>query len=107
MLEFGCKWTWEYFFTGLAGSFVATVILPGSYTTIPYLRRCKAGELSLHWGALARLLVGGIAGCVVDCNPRNAFFGGFFSWHFFRWLSEDGWRVIEQRIKALFGKKGD
>jgi hypothetical protein len=57
------------------------------------------GERRIKWGALARLVVAAIIGCVVDTNARNAFFGGFFSWHACRWLSEDGWKYILKRIK--------
>lgn len=96
--ELGCKWTLEYFMTGLAGGLVAVLILPGCYTTLPYIEKVD-GECRLKWGFVARLVVAAIAGCVVDTNIRNAFFGGFFSWHAFRWLSEDGWNYIVKLIK--------
>lgn len=98
----GCKWTVEYFVTGLLGAWVAVLILPGSYTTLPRFIKLDDGERRISWGAVARLIVGGITGCIVDTNTRNAFFGGFFSWHAFRWLSEDGWRIIVAQLRAAF-----
>jgi hypothetical protein len=99
--ELGCKWTLEYVLSGLAGGLVAVLILPGCYTTLPRLEWVD-GECRIRWGAVARLVVAAIIGCVVDCSPRNAFFGGFFSWHACRWLSEDGWNHLVKLIK-----KGD
>ncbi len=98
-MPLGCKWTVEYFLTGCAGGLVAVLILPGAYMTMPCLRKVK-GEYRVYLGALARVVVAGIGGCVVDCNPRNAFFGGFFAWHAFRWLGEDGWQYVLPRLKA-------
>lgn len=94
----GCKWTVEYALSGIAGAIVATLILPGSYLTLPCCRKNDNGEIHFHLGALARIIVGGIIGCVVDCTSRNAFFGGFFSWHIARWLSEDGWKWIHRQL---------
>ncbi|MCE5200852.1 MAG: hypothetical protein ABFD54_05975 [Armatimonadota bacterium] len=100
---FGCKWTFEYFATGLVGGLVATLILPGSYTTLPRLENVE-GEVRLYWGVFARLIAAGVFGCIVDCNNRNAFFGGFFSWHVLRWMSEEGWILLKTRLKAWFSK---
>lgn len=99
--ELGCKFTWEYFLTGLLGSLVAVLVLPGCYTALPRFERVN-GELRFKWGALARLVVGGIFGCVVDCNTRNAFFGGFFSWHICRWATGEGWQYIKKRLLGAF-----
>lgn len=93
----GCKFTVEYFITGFLGGVVAILILPGSCMTMPRIER-KNGAWTITWGDIAKLIVAGIAGCVVDCNPRNAFFGGFFSWHAFRWLSEEGFQMIKSII---------
>ena len=99
--QLGCKWTAEYLLTGLAGGLLATLILPGSYMTLPAFKHVD-GELRLYWGALARLIAAAVVGCIVDTNPRNAFFGGFFSWHVLRWLSQDGWAILKSKISALF-----
>jgi len=106
----GCKFTLANFLVGALGGLVALLVLPGSYTTLPRLFRNKRRELQMNWNALARLIVSGIGGCVVDCNSRNTFFGGFFSWHVFTWLSEDGWSILRGRlldlVKYLCGKRG-
>ena len=101
--ELGCKWTAEYFFTGCLGGIAAVLSLPGSYMVMPCFRRMD-GEMRFCFGALAWILVAGIAGCVVDCNPRNAFFGGFFARHFFRWLGDDGWKCVRSHIERLINK---
>ena len=102
--ELGCRWTVEYCLSGCAGGLVAVIILPGSYMTLPCVKRVD-GELRFCFGALARIVVAGIAGCVVDCNLRNAFFGGFFAWHAFRWLGDDGWKWLKGRLeKVVCGK---
>lgn len=100
MFVLGCKFTWDYFLIGAAGSLVAVLVLPGSYMTLPCIKRVD-GELRICWGALARIIVGGIVGCVVDCNGRNVFFGGFFSWHMLRWLSEDGWNILREKLRLI------
>jgi hypothetical protein len=99
--EVGCKWTVEYFLTGCAGGLVAVLILPGSYTTIPRLWRIR-GETRLVWGALARVVVAGIGGCVVDCSNRNAFFAGFFAWHVFTWCGTEGWAALRDKLRKLW-----
>ena len=97
--ELGCEWTADYFMTGCLGGIVAVLILPGSYLTLPCFRKVD-GEWRFCPGAFARILVAGIAGCVVDCTSRNAFFGGFFAWHAFRWMGEDGWKWIRSQLDA-------
>lgn len=97
------KWSWEFFWWGVAGSFIAVVVLPGCYTTLPSLKK-EDGNLNIHWGALGRLLAGGIAGCLADRNGVNACFGGFFSWHVFTWASVEGWKYLQTRLKAFFTK---
>ena len=101
--EFGCKWTLEYFLTGCLGGIAAVLSLPGGYMVLPCFKRVD-GELRFCFGALAWVLVAGIFGCVVDCNARNAFFGGFFARHFFRWLGDDGWKWLESRLKKAICK---
>lgn len=103
MITLGCRWTIEYLLTGLAGGIVAVLILPGCYVSLPRIRR-ENDEVRVYGGAVARLIVAAIAGCIVDCNVRNAFFGGFFSWHAFRWLSEDGWKYIRRRLQPQKGE---
>jgi hypothetical protein len=98
----GCKWTVDYFLTGCAGGLVAVLILPGTYLTLPSFRKVN-GDWRFYLGALARIGVAGIAGCVMDCNNRNSFFGGFFAWHGFRFLADDGWRWLRTRLRKLFG----
>lgn len=106
MFILGCKWTVEYFLTGCAGGFVALVILPGCYIVMPSVRKHE-DEVRVYLGALARVIVAGIAGCVVDCSSRNAFFAGFFAWHVFKWLESQGWRELRARLLAMVKSGGD
>jgi len=85
---------------------VALVILPGCYMVMPRVSRHE-GEVRLYLGAVARIAVSGIAGCLVDCHARNAFFGGFFAWHVFRWLESQGWKELQSRISAILKSKHD
>ncbi len=107
MFTLGCEFTLHNFLIGILGGLVATLVLPGCYTTVPRLIRMNDGELRFYWGAVGRIVVAGIGGCVVDCNCRNTFFGGFFAWHTFGWLAEAGWSAIKHKLQILFGKKGD
>lgn len=100
MFEFGCKWTLDYFLTGCAGGLVAVLILPGGYLAMPRFRTVD-GELRICLGAFARVIVAGIAGCVVDCSSRNAFFAGFFAWHAFRWFGDDGWKWLRAKLERM------
>lgn len=102
--ELGCKWTWEYLGSGFLGGVVAIMILPGGYASLPKYMIVD-GEKRIYWGVIGRLVVAAIAGCVVDCNPRNAFFGGFFSWHAFRWMSQEGWNLVREGLTRMFGAK--
>ena len=99
--ELGCKFTVENFLIGALGGIVAVLVLPGSYMTLPRMIRLEDGEQRVCWGAFARIIVAGIGGCVVDCNQRNTFFGGFFSWHMFRWAADDGWKMVSGELKRL------
>ena len=101
MFHLGCQFTLQNFLVGMAGGLVATLVMPGCYTTIPRLMRLEDGELRFYWGALGRLIVAGIGGCVVDCNSRNTFFGGFFSWHTFGWLAEEGWKTLKTYLQKI------
>lgn len=103
MITLGCQWTIEYALSGIAGAIVATLILPGSFFTLPCCKRGENGDLQFHFGAIARIIVGGILGCVVDCSSRNAFFAGFFSWHLARWLGDDGWRWLHAKLNHAIG----
>jgi len=98
--ELGCRFTIEYFGTGCMGGLVAVLILPGSYITLPAIRKV-GNELRVYWGVFARIFVAGVAGCVVDCSTRNAFFGGFFAWHAFRWIESQGWKDLQSRLEML------
>jgi len=103
LFTLGCKFTWEYFLIGCAGGLVATLILPGCYLSMPQYR-LEGGDKRVYAGFVARLIVAGIIGCVVDCNQRNVFFGGFFSWHACRWLADDGWKWLEAKLKNVICK---
>lgn len=99
--EFGCKFTVFYFTMGMLGSLMAVWALPGSYTALPYVRKVK-GQWLIHWAVAARLLSGGIMGCVADRNGVNALFAGFFCWHVLKWLSEEGWKHMQSRLDSFF-----
>lgn len=101
IIEFGCQFTWPYLVFGFLGGLVALLTKPGAYLMAPYKERVK-GRVRIHLGTAGRLIVAAIMGCVVDCNNRNAFFGGFFSWHMCRWLSEDGWNHLRTAAEMLF-----
>jgi hypothetical protein len=108
-IQLGCQFTLFYFTMGFLGSLIAVWVLPGCYTELPSI--CKVrGKWRIQWAVLARLLTGGIFGCIADRNGVNAFFAGFFCWHVFKWLSEKGWEHLESRLNAfwqsLTGKKG-
>lgn len=104
-IRFGCEFTPYNFLIGMIGGLVAVLILPGCYTTIPWFTRGENDEIIFHWGALGRLVVAGIAGCVLDCNTRNTFFGGFFGWHLFRWAGNEGWQSIKARLRSFLEAK--
>ena len=99
-LELGCQFTPFYFAIGSIGSLIAVLVLPGCYTTLPSICKVK-GEWRLRWAVAGRLFAGGVAGCIADHNGVNALFAGFFCWHLFKWLSEEGWRSFECRLKAF------
>ena len=84
--ELGCKFTLEYFLIGTLGGLVSA--------GVSYIQTCDTGKRPSWWFFGFRVLISGIGGCVVDCNNRNVFFGGFFAWHFFRFLEEDAPNII-------------
>lgn len=97
-IKLGCQFNWLYFGIGTIGGVAATLTLPGCYATLPSIKTVN-GEKRIYWGVFARLIVAGIAGCVADCNNTNSFFAGFFSWHIFRFLHEEGWIWLKTALK--------
>lgn len=107
--ELGCKFTVFYFSMGALGSLIAVLVLPGCYTEIPRITKVR-GQWRIEWAVLGRLVAGGVLGCIADRNGVNAFFAGFFAWHFFKWLSEEGWKALQRRLETylsnMLGPKG-
>ena len=104
LFELGCKFTLQYFLIGCIGGLAAVMTLPGSYIIWPRIQKV-GDEKRIYLGFLARIAVAGVIGCVVDCNNRNVFFGGFFSWHICRYAQEDGWKWLKGILQSWFSKR--
>lgn len=66
------------FLAGIAGAFIADII-KDNCIIFPK----KSGEL-LNLGILGALLIGGIAGLLIDGSPVTAFMGGFMGREFIK-----------------------
>lgn len=102
--QLGCQFTLPYLLIGAIGGLTATLIQYDSCLTMPSVER-KGKHLAVYCGFWGRIIVAGIAGCVADCNNVNAFFGGFFAWSVFKWLSSEGWTRIQAMLSNMFKKQ--